>query len=86
VRIEEKRDGTSLRLSRPTVNLLVQGEEKRAGHRNRPGRGPGEDLAIESEDFEAAMRAIAKLREPIDSLLRSRDGQHRRSKASVRTG
>jgi hypothetical protein len=42
VRIEEKRDATSYDAP-PDRQLLVQGEETRARHRHRPGRGPGEN-------------------------------------------
>jgi glycyl-tRNA synthetase beta chain len=67
VRIEEKRDATSYD-SAPDRQLLVQGEERALATAIDRAEAQAK-LAIESEDFEAAMRAIAKLREPIDHFF-----------------
>src|SRR5690606_35774945 len=64
LRIEEKRDNTSYD-EPPNRNLLVQGEEKALATAIDRAEAQAK-LAVESEDFEAAMRAIAKLRGPID--------------------
>ena len=67
VLIEEKRDGRSYD-DAPDPNLLVQGEEKALA--TAIGRAEAQaKLAVEAEDFEGAMRAIAKLREPIDAFF-----------------
>jgi glycyl-tRNA synthetase beta chain len=67
VRIEEKRDATSYDAP-PDRQLLVQGEERALATAIDRAEAQAK-LAIESEDFEAAMRAIAKLREPIDHFF-----------------
>jgi glycyl-tRNA synthetase beta chain len=64
VRIEEKRDATSYDAA-PDRQLLVQGEERALATAIDRAEAQAK-LAVEAEDFEAAMRAIAKLREPID--------------------
>jgi glycyl-tRNA synthetase beta chain len=67
VRIEEKRDGISYDAP-PDRQLLVQGEERALATAIDRAEAQAK-LAVESEDFEAAMRAIAKLREPIDHFF-----------------
>jgi glycyl-tRNA synthetase beta chain len=64
VRIEEKRDATGYD-EPPNRNLLVQGEEKALATAIDRAEAQAR-IAVEAEDFEAAMRAIAKLRGPID--------------------
>jgi glycyl-tRNA synthetase beta chain len=64
VRIEEKRDATSYDAP-PDRQLLVQGEERALATAIDRAEAQAK-MAVEAEDFEAAMRAIAKLREPID--------------------
>jgi glycyl-tRNA synthetase beta chain len=67
LRIEEKRDNASYD-EPPNRNLLVQGEEKALATAIDRAEAQAK-MAVESEDFEAAMRAIAKLRGPIDSFF-----------------
>ena len=67
VRIEEKRDNTSYD-EPPDRNLLVQGEEKALATAIDRAEAQAK-IAVEAEDFEAAMRAIAKLRGPIDTFF-----------------
>ena len=67
VRIEEKRDNASYD-EPPDRNLLVQGEEKALATAIDRAEAQAR-MAVGSEDFEAAMRAIAKLRGPIDTFF-----------------
>lgn len=67
LRIEEKRDGRSYD-GPPDDNLLVQGEEKALATAIRRAEAQARK-ALEAEDFEAAMRAIAKLRSPVDDFF-----------------
>jgi glycyl-tRNA synthetase beta chain len=67
VRIEEKRDKASYD-EPPDRNLLVQGEEKALATAIDRAEAQAK-IAVEAEDFEAAMRAIAKLRGPIDTFF-----------------
>ncbi|HUE45302.1 MAG TPA: glycine--tRNA ligase subunit beta, partial [Aestuariivirgaceae bacterium] len=67
VRIEETRDNTSYD-EPPDRNLLVQGEEKALATAIDRAEAQAK-IAVEAEDFEAAMRAIAKLRGPIDTFF-----------------
>ena len=67
VRIEEKRDGVSYDAP-PDRNLLVQGEEKALASAIDRAEAQAK-MAVDAEDFEAAMRAIAKLRGPIDTFF-----------------
>jgi glycyl-tRNA synthetase beta chain len=67
VRIEEKRDAASYDAA-PDRQLLVQGEERALATAIDRAEAQAK-LAVEAEDFEAAMRAIAKLREPIDHFF-----------------
>jgi glycyl-tRNA synthetase beta chain len=67
VRIEEKRDGISYD-EPPNRHLLVQGEEKALATAIDRAEAQAR-IAVEAEDFEAAMRAIAKLRGPIDAFF-----------------
>jgi glycyl-tRNA synthetase beta chain len=67
LKIEEKKDG------RPydgDVNqmLLIQGEEKELNSAINIAVGQAR-MAVRAEDFEAAMRAIAKLRQPVDHFF-----------------
>jgi glycyl-tRNA synthetase beta chain len=67
VRIEEKRDGVSYDAP-PDRNLLVQGEEKALATAIDRAEAQAR-MAVEAEDFGAAMRAIARLRGPIDTFF-----------------
>ncbi|HUE45393.1 MAG TPA: glycine--tRNA ligase subunit beta [Aestuariivirgaceae bacterium] len=67
VRIEEKRDAASYDAP-PDRQLLVQGEERALATAIDRAEAQAK-IAVEAEDFEAAMRAIAKLREPIDHFF-----------------
>jgi glycyl-tRNA synthetase beta chain len=67
LRIEEKRDGRSYGGDvRP--DLLIKGEEKALHSAITIGVGQAR-MAVHAEDFEAAMRAIARLRAPVDSFF-----------------
>ncbi len=67
LKIEEKKDGTRY-TGDPNPNMLLQGEEKSlaAGVRQAQANAL---KAVREEDFEAAMLAIAKLRQPIDDFF-----------------
>ncbi len=52
----------------PNSKLLVPGRGEGAGHRDRRAEAQARS-AVEGEDFEAAMRAIAKLRAPVDAFF-----------------
>ena len=67
LKIEEKKDGRSHKGS-PEKSLLVQGEEKALAQAIDRAEAQAR-IAIDNEDFEAAMRALAKLRAPVDAFF-----------------
>jgi glycyl-tRNA synthetase beta chain len=67
LKIEEKKDGRR-HDGVPDKNLLVQGEEKALASAIDRTEAQAK-VAIANEDFEAAMRAIAKLRAPVDAFF-----------------
>jgi glycyl-tRNA synthetase beta chain len=67
LRIEEKKDGRSYK-GWPEKSLLVQGEEKALAQAIDRAEAQAK-IAIDNEDFEAAMRAVAKLRAPVDAFF-----------------
>jgi len=67
LRIEEKKDGHPYD-GAPDPNLLVQGEEKEL-NRAIAAAEANAKKAVGEEDFEAAMRAMAKLRGPVDRFF-----------------
>ena len=67
LKIEEKKDARSYD-GAPDPKLLVQGEEKEL-YRAIAAAEANARKAVEAEDFEAAMRAIAKLRAPVDRFF-----------------
>jgi glycyl-tRNA synthetase beta chain len=67
LKIEEKKDGRR-HDGVPDKNLLVQGEEKVLASAIDRAEAQAK-VAIANEDFEAAMRAIAKLRAPVDAFF-----------------
>ena len=67
VKAEEKKDGKPIS-GKVDQSILVKGEEKEL-HRAVEAASSLAHKALEKEDFEAAMRAIAKLRAPVDSFL-----------------
>jgi glycyl-tRNA synthetase beta chain len=67
LKIEEKKDGRRYD-GVPDKNLLVQGEEKALASAIDRAEAQAK-VAIANEDFEAAMRAIAKLRAPVDAFF-----------------
>jgi glycyl-tRNA synthetase beta chain len=67
LKIEEKKDGRR-HDGVPDKNLLVQGEEKALASAIDRAEAQAK-VAIANEDFEAAMRAIAKLRAPVDAFF-----------------
>ncbi len=67
LRIEEKKDGASFR-GRVDHNLLIKGEEK-VLNREVDSAAALAHKAIEAEDFEGAMKAISKLRVPVDAFF-----------------
>ena len=74
LRIEEKNEAAKpqdKRIdmgARPVQNLLVQGEEKEL-HRAVAAAAANAKKSVAVEDFEAAMRALAKLRAPVDAFF-----------------
>lgn len=67
LRIEEKKDGRSYD-GAPDPKLLLQGEEKEL-HRAVGAAAANARKAVAEEDFETAMRAIARLRAPVDQFF-----------------
>jgi glycyl-tRNA synthetase beta chain len=67
IRIEEKRDSREF-AGQPNSRLLIQAEEKTLATAIASAEAQAR-RAIEAEDFEAAMRALAKLRSPVDSFF-----------------
>ena len=67
LKIEEKKDNTSYK-GDVNSGQLIKGEEK-ALHTAITQAAAQARKAIEAEDFEAAMRAIAKLRGPVDAFF-----------------
>ena len=67
LRIEEKKDGRSYD-GAPDPKLLLQGEEKEL-HRAIGAAAANARKAVAEEDFEAAMRAMARLRAPVDEFF-----------------
>ncbi len=67
LRIEEKKDGVTYNGAVENV-MLVKHEEKALSSAITIASGQAH-IAIQHEDFEAAMRALAKLRAPVDAFL-----------------
>ncbi len=67
LRIEEKKDGTTYS-GDVNPQQLIKGEEK-ALHSAITASSAQARKAVENEDFEAAMKAIAKLRAPVDAFF-----------------
>ena len=67
LKIEEKKDNTSY-TGDVNTQQLIKGEEK-ALHTAISQSAAQARKAIEAEDFEAAMKAIAKLRVPVDAFF-----------------
>jgi glycyl-tRNA synthetase beta chain len=67
IRIEEKRDARAF-TGQPNSKLLVQAEEKALATAIASADAQAR-RALEAEDFEAAMRALAKLRAPVDAFF-----------------
>ena len=67
LRIEEKKDGAPFR-GRVDQSILIKGEEKLL-NREVDSAASLAHKAIEAEDFEGAMKAISKLRAPVDAFF-----------------
>ncbi len=67
LRIEEKKDRRSYD-GEPNPQLLIAGPEKKLASAIRQARANARK-AIEREDFEAAMAALARLRQPVDEFF-----------------
>jgi glycyl-tRNA synthetase beta chain len=67
VKAEEKKDGKAIS-GKVDQSILVKGEEKDL-HRAVEAASALAHKALADEDFEATMRAIAKLRGPVDAFL-----------------
>ena len=67
LRIEEKKDRTKY-TGAPNSQLLLAGPEKALATAVRQARANARK-AIQAEDFEAAMRALARLRAPVDAFF-----------------
>ncbi len=67
VKAEEKKDGKAIS-GKVDQSILVKGEEKDL-HRAVEAASALAHKALAEEDFEATMRAIAKLRGPVDAFL-----------------
>jgi glycyl-tRNA synthetase beta chain len=67
LRIEEKKDGRA-HDGLPNSQLLIQGEERDLARAVAAAEANARK-AVHEEDFEAAMRALAKLRAPVDAFF-----------------
>ena len=67
IRIEEKKDKRSYG-GHPNNKLLIQAEEKALATSIAAAEAQAR-RAVEAQDFEAAMRALAKLRAPVDAFF-----------------
>lgn len=67
LRIEEKKDGVTYR-GDPNPALLIKGEEKALASAVRQAEANARK-AITEENFEGAMAALAKLRQPVDDFF-----------------
>ncbi len=67
VKAEEKKEGKAIS-GKVDQSILVKGEEKDL-HRAIEAASALAHKALAEEDFEATMRAIAKLRGPVDAFL-----------------
>ena len=67
LRIEEKKDKTKY-TGAPNSQLLLAGPEKALATAVRQARANARKV-IQAEDFEAAMRALARLRAPVDAFF-----------------
>jgi glycyl-tRNA synthetase beta chain len=67
IRIEEKKDKRSYG-GHPNSKLLIQAEEKALATSIAAAEAQAR-RAVEAQDFEAAMRALAKLRPPVDAFF-----------------
>jgi glycyl-tRNA synthetase beta chain len=67
IRIEEKKDKRSYG-GHPNSKLLIQAEEKALATSIAAAEAQAR-RAVEAQDFEAAMRALAKLRAPVDAFF-----------------
>ena len=67
LRIEEKKDGRNFD-GLPNSQLLLQGEEKTLSTSVNQAAALAHK-AVEAEDFEAAMKALARLRAPVDAFF-----------------
>jgi glycyl-tRNA synthetase beta chain len=67
LKIEEKKDGRTYD-GNVNTNILIQGEERELST-SINGASARARQAIAAEDFEGAMRAIAKLRAPVDAFF-----------------
>ena len=67
LKIEEKKDGRSYN-GDVQIGQLIKGEEKALHSAITLAVGRAH-IAVKQEDFEAAMQAIAKLRDPVDAFF-----------------
>ena len=67
LKIEEKKDGRAFD-GNVNTNILIQGEERELNTAVNAAAAQARK-AVGAEDFEAAMRAIAKLRAPVDAFF-----------------
>lgn len=67
IRIEERKDSRTF-VGQPDSSLLVQAEEKALATAIASADAQAR-RAVEAEDFETAMRALAKLRAPVDAFF-----------------
>ena len=67
LRIEEKKDGASFK-GRVDSNLLMKAEERELNTAINAAASLAHK-AIDAEDFEGAMKAVAKLRAPVDAFF-----------------
>ena len=68
LKIEEKKDGAGAFEAQPDPNLRAEREENALAEALERAEREAQE-AVEAEDFEAAMRALEKLRAPVDAFF-----------------
>ena len=71
LRIEEKKDGRAYNEAPDLADRERSGPDRGEGARrgSRQGQATKRAIAVESEDFEGAMRALSRLRQPVDAFF-----------------
>ena len=87
LKAEEKKDGAGAFEAAPSENLLTETEEKALYAAMRTATTEA-DAALKTENFEAAMQALSKLRAPVDAFfdkvtVNAEDPEKRKNRLSL---